>query len=91
MKYTVIKISTRETVLENVDEETALSFLKISRRLLSEKVVNDEPVRKFWRVEGIEMKESINGPNEKFGKSWVEWFIKKWNDMRKRYGLEAVG
>lgn len=53
MKYTIIKARTNEICLKEVDEETALKYLKITKRLLGEKIINKELIRGTWRVETV--------------------------------------
>lgn len=50
MKYTIIKYKTGAVIHENVDEETAVKFLKISAKTIEEKARFGELIRGSWKV-----------------------------------------
>ena len=89
MKYTIIKARTNEICLKEVDEETALKYLKITGRLLQEKIINHELVRSTWRVEAVGQDTKIQRVKPgRFGEEWIEWFTEQWEAIRRRYGVK---
>ena len=88
MKYTIIKARTNEICLKEVDEETALKYLKITKRLLGEKIINKELIRGTWRVEAVGQDAKIQRVKPgRFGEEWMEWFAEQWESIRRRYGV----
>lgn len=89
--YKIENARTKNVIAEGLTEEQALEMLRVSRRTLMDKLINNELVRQWFRVTPVDIdgKGNDKEKTEKVfkGKDWED-FKAEWRKMQKLYGIQ---
>ena len=89
--YKIENARTKNVIAEGLTEEQTLELLRVSRRTLMDKLINNELVRQWFRVTPVDIdgKGDDKEKTEKVfkGKDWDN-FKEAWRKMQKLYGIQ---
>lgn len=89
--YNIENARTKNVIAEGLTEEQTLEMLRVSRRTLMDKLINNELVRQWFRVTPVNV-DGKGNDTEKIekvfkGKDWDN-FKEAWRKMQKLYGIQ---